>query len=94
MQLRLLGRKANGLLKFRDGVVSLVLQAECASQCLMSLRLLGSEQQGATELSNRVVEPAFGFERLREVGMGDGKRGAKFDQSAEVDDGIIHFALL
>ena len=94
MQLRLLGCEANRLLEFRDGVVSFILQAQCASERLMSLPLLGCQLHGDAKLSNGVVESAFGFERLRQVGMGNGQRGPKFDQSAKVNDGSIQFVLL
>ena len=94
MQFGFARRELKRLLEFRDGVVSLVLQAERASQRLVSLPLFRSELHGKTQLSNGVVEPAFGLQRLREVGVGDGQRGAKLDQSAEVDDGSIYIALL
>ena len=84
----------DGLLEFSDSVVRFILQSEGASERLMSLPLLGGELYGNAELGNGIVESAFGFERLREVGMGDGQRGLKFDHSAKADDGIIHFALL
>ena len=94
MQFGLLGCEANRLLEFRDGVVSLVLQAEFASQRLVSLPLLGRQLHGDAKLSDGVVAPASGLERLREVGVGNGQRRLKFDHSAEADDGIIHGALL
>src|SRR5580658_5061056 len=84
----------NSLLEFSDGVVRFILQTEGASERLMSLPLPGGELYSHAELGNGIVESAFGFERLCEVGMGDRQRGLKFDHSAKADDGIIHFALL
>src|ERR1700722_14489070 len=94
MQLRLLGGEENGLLEFRDGIVSFLLYAEGASERLVSLPLLGSELYGDAKLGNCFIEATVGLKRLRQVRVSNWERRSEPDQNAEVDDGAVDVALL